>query len=256
MVIALEVCVESLDSALAADEGGACRVELCSSLEQGGITPSHGLIRQVCKALQRTHVHVLIRPRPGDFLYSAQEIEVMWHDTLHAIASGVHGIVLGMLTEQGRVATDQLRPFVELCNAAGVGLTFHRAFDVVRDQRKALEDLMACGVRRVLTSGGRQSVMEGLAQIAELVVAASGKLSVMPGGGVTEENVCTVVKVTGVSEVHGSFRHTLPSGMRYQHPEVRFAAGGADHCRAVADAAVVARVRQKLDQLQDEIRME
>lgn len=242
----VEVCVDSLEGALAAEEGGADRVELCSSLGEGGITPSHGLVTAVCRALTRCRVHVLIRPRPGDFLYSPQELQVMRSDVLHAASCGAHGVVLGMLTPGGEADVHALRPFVELCAALGLDLTFHRAFDLVKDQRKVLDDLVACRVRRVLSSGGQQSVMEGLQQLAELVAQGGSRISVMPGGGVDAENAATVARVTGCSEVHGTFKRSVPSSMQYRHASVSF--GKDDWSRMVTDAAAVARVRQQLGQ--------
>ncbi|KAL4428335.1 hypothetical protein ABPG75_002424 [Micractinium tetrahymenae] len=243
----VEVCVDSLESALATEQGGADRVELCSSLGEGGLTPSHGLVSAVCRSLTQCRVHVLIRSRPGDFLYSPQELQVMRADVLHAASCGAHGVVLGMLTPAGEVDADALRPFVELCSALGLDLTFHRAFDLVKDQQKALDDLVACRVRRVLSSGGQQTVMEGLQQLAALVAQGSSRISVMPGGGVDADNAATVARVTGCSEVHGTFKRSVPSNMQYRHASVSF--GSDDWSHTATDAAAVARARQQLSQL-------
>ncbi|PRW44263.1 copper homeostasis [Chlorella sorokiniana] len=201
----------------------------------------------VCRALSQARVHVLIRPRPGDFLYSPEELQVMRQDVLHAASLGAHGVVLGMLTPGGGIDTRQLQPFVELCSALGLDLTFHRAFDLVKDQRVALNDLVACRVRRVLSSGGQQTVMEGLSALAQLVAEGGSRISVMPGGGLTEENVATVARVSGCSEVHGTFKRQVPSAMEYRHTAVSF--GVDDWSRGVTDTAAVQRVKAQLAQV-------
>lgn len=169
-------------------------------------------------------------------------LQIMKHDVLHAASCGAHGVVLGMLTADGSIDTAQLLPFTELCAALGIELTFHRAFDVVKDPVKALDALLACGVRRVLSSGGQRSVMEGLEQLARLVAEGGSRISVMPGGGVTAENAATVARVTGCTELHGSFSSPVPSRMAYCHVPMLF----DDGSRTMVDAAAVQRVRQAL----------
>ncbi|GAB4814510.1 hypothetical protein N2152v2_001556 [Parachlorella kessleri] len=177
---------------------------------------------------------------------------IMRQDVLHAASCGAHGVALGMVTADGKVALDQLRPFVTLCSALGLDLTFHRAFDIVRDQLVSLEDLIACGVKRVLTSGGRMTVQEGLDQLQALVRQSGGRISIMPGGGVTEENVETIVSVTGVREVHGTFKRSMPSAMQHHNSHMSFldlgpdSRGGDEWSRLVTDAEAVKIVRQRL----------
>ena len=264
MSYVIEVCVDSLESALAAEAGGADRIELCSALAEGGITPSHGLLTAVCRRLSTCKVHVLIRPRPGDFLYSPEEVEVMRQDVFHVAAAGAAGVVCGFLTPGGEVDVDLTRLFADLCSAAGLDMTFHRAFDAVRDQRAALAALIGCGVRKVLSSGGHPTALQGAEQLASLASEADGRISVMPGGGITEENVADVAAVTGCTELHGTFKRMVGSGMRFIHPRVTFSSSSSalapsngqeegDRAAAwgrwVADGEAVARVRGRLAEL-------
>jgi len=208
----LEIAANSVASALAAQEGGAGRVELCTALELGGLTPSHAQI-----ALAREHLriplYVLIRPRAGDFLYSDLECEMMQRDIETCVALGCDGVVLGVLDADGRVDTARCRTLIA---AAGkLGVTFHRAFDLSRDPAQALEDILALGCERILTSGAQASAPEGEALIRELVVQAAGRLAVMPGAGVTAQNVAALAAATGAHEFHASAKRQLPSGMQH-----------------------------------------
>ena len=208
----LEIAANSVASALAAQEGGAGRVELCTALELGGLTPSHAQI-----ALAREHLriplYVLIRPRAGDFLYSDLECEMMQRDIETCVALGCDGVVLGVLDADGRVDTARCRTLIA---AAGkLGVTFHRAFDLSRDPVQALEDILALGCERILTSGAQASAPEGEALIRELVVQAAGRLAVMPGAGVTAQNVAALAAATGAHEFHASAKRQLPSGMQH-----------------------------------------
>lgn len=209
----LEVAANSLDSALAAQAGGAGRIELCTALELGGLTPSHGEI-----ALVREHVrlplYVLIRPRAGDFLYSGHERATMRRDIEACAALGCDGVVFGVLDAEGDVDMDGCS---ELAAAAGrMGITFHRAFDLVRDQARALEDIIALRAERVLTSGGARSALEGAERIRERVVQANGRLLVMPGAGVTPGNIARIAALTGAHELHASAKRAHASGMTHR----------------------------------------
>ncbi len=182
----LEIAANSVASALAAQEGGAGRVELCAALELGGLTPSHA---QIALARERLHIplYVLIRPRAGDFLYSELECETMQRDIETCVALGCDGVVLGVLDAEGRVDAARCRALIA---AAGkLGVTFHRAFDLSRDPAQALEDIVALGCERILTSGTQASAPDGAALIRELVVQAAGRLAVMPGAGVNAQNI-------------------------------------------------------------------
>ena len=195
----LEVCIDSVASAVAAERGGAARVELCDNLVEGGTTPSLGMIETV-RAAVRLGLMVMIRPRGGDFVYSVSELEVMRRDIRAARSAGADGVVLGLLTRTGEVDLDRTGSLVE--EADPLPVTFHRAFDMVRDQEAALEGLVAAGVRRILTSGGRDSAYDGRLRIGELVRRSAGRVVILPGGGINLENAGEVVRDTGAGEIH------------------------------------------------------
>lgn len=197
--VTVEVCVDSVESACAAAAGGAHRIELCENLYEGGTTPSPGLMAVVCERV-RIPVHVLVRPRGGDFIYDDDELKVMLGDIAFARALGVDGIVLGALFADGRVDDRSTRMLVEA--ARPLSITFHRAFDLVRDPFEALDTLMALGVDRVLTSGGAPTAVEGLETLSALAWRSEGRGSIIAAGGITEHNCGRIVAEAGVSEVH------------------------------------------------------
>ena len=203
----LEICAGSLASAEAAAAGGAHRIELCQNLEQGGLTPSYGLIRAV-RARVALPVFVLIRPRPGGFSYSAEELAIMLADVAACRALGCAGVVLGALDAAGRVAAAPCRAL--LAAAGPLAVTFHRAFDLCPDPAAALEVVIALGCQRVLTSGGQASAAAGQAQLAALVAQAAGRVSIMPGAGITPANLPALAAATGAREFHASARRPLP----------------------------------------------
>ena len=212
----LEVCVDSLESAIAAHNGGAHRLELCSGLTDGGVTPSYGLIGATLSATPLP-VHVLIRPRPGDFLYTAADLAVMKADIMACKLLGVSGVVLGVLQEDGRVDREGLR---ELMKASkGMSVTFHRAIDLTPPEllEEELDVLIDEGVDRVLTSGLAADALTGAATLRRMVEHVQGRhLVIMAGGGVTEHNVGQLVALTGVGEVHASARAFSWSAMKYR----------------------------------------
>ncbi len=215
--LTFEVCVDSIESALAAQEGGANRVELCSDLLEGGLTPSYGMLK-VARETLRLQVMAMIRPRGGDFCYSEAEYHAMQHDIEAAKKIGAHGIVLGLLNPDGTIDRDRSRKLVDL--ARPLPVTFHRAFDMTRDPFDALETLIGLGVDRVLTSGQEASVVEGVELIAELVRRAAGRIVVMPGGGVTDRNAARIVTASGVKELHFGGGETVEGRMRFRNPRV------------------------------------
>ncbi len=207
----LEVAANSVASAFAAQEGGAHRVELCASLDEGGVTPSHGTLRLAREGL-RIPLYVLIRPRAGDFLYENAEDEAMIDDITHCRDLGCDGVVVGALTAEGEVDTDTCERFIEA--AGSMGVTFHRAFDLVPDRPAALETLVDLGFERVLSSGGMPSAVSGAASLARLVAQAKHRIVVMPGAGITPDNVASLREATRAAEFHASAKRRLPSAMR------------------------------------------
>jgi copper homeostasis protein len=209
----LEIAARSIASALAAQAGGADRLELCENLHEGGTTPSYGTLA-IARDKLRIPLQVLIRPRGGDFLYDAAELEVMRRDIETCVRLGMDGVVIGALDADGAVAIAQCR---ELITAAGkLSVTFHRAFDVARGQAQALETLVALGCKRVLTSGAHATALEGADAIAALVRQAGDRICIMAGGGVTAANARELVARTGAPEFHSSGSATRISAMRHR----------------------------------------
>ncbi len=213
-----EVCLQSVDDAVAAQAGGAQRVELCAALVEGGITPSLGTI-QACRDAVDIDIMVMIRPRGGDFDYTEWELDSMAKDIAHCKKIGVTGVVFGMLEHDGQVARTQVQRMVEEAGK-NLSVTFHRAFDVSAEPFAALETLVELGVDRVLTSGQAATVPEGKDLIRQLVERATGRIGILPGCGIVPESVAELVAYTGVSEFHATAFGTVESKMRYQNPEV------------------------------------
>ena len=236
--ILLEICAGSVTSCLAAQAGGASRVEFCDNLLEGGTTPSYGAIAAARDQLWIA-LNVIIRPRGGDFLYSDVEFEVMERDILACKKLGVDGVVIGLLTADGDIDVPRTRRLVEL--AAPMPVTFHRAFDVARDPFKALEDIIATGCSRLLTSGQEANALEGAALITRLRERAAGRLVVMPGSGVRLNNIAQLVTETGCAEYHTSGRAPFASGMRYRNERVKMGGPGQDEYSIVETSADLVR---------------
>lgn len=206
----LEICVDDVAGLDAAIAGGADRIELCSALGAGGLTPSRGFMAVAAQA--SIPVHALIRPRAGDFVYSEAEIEAMETDIAAAREAGLAGVVIGATTTQSTLDADVIRRLVGA--AAGLDLTLHRAIDVVGDMDAALDLAIALGFSRILTSGGARHAEEGLKTLARLARRSAGRITIMPGGGVRPENVARLLAIPGIREVHASCSHLARSESR------------------------------------------
>ncbi len=213
----VEACVDSVASALAAEAGGAGRIELAQNLYEGGTTPSAGLIALVRERL-KIPIHVLVRPRGGDFLYDGDDLRVMLGNIAFAKAAGVDGIVLGALLADGTVDERSTRTLVEA--ARPLSITFHRAFDLVRDHFEALDTLMALGIDRVLTSGGAATALEGLETLAAIAWRSKGRCTIVAAGGIADHNVGRIVVDAGVQEVHVRASKRCDSAMSFRRESV------------------------------------
>ncbi|NDF97648.1 MAG: copper homeostasis protein CutC [Chitinophagia bacterium] len=211
----VEIATTDYETTRMAVEGGAHRIELCASLSEGGVTPSYGTIRQ-CRESFSVPLYPIIRPRGGDFLYSDQEFAIMQQDIFACKALQCDGVVIGLLQADGRIDQVRTAKLVEL--AYPMGVTFHRAFDRCLDPEQALEQLIAIGCERVLTSGQQPTAPEGAALIARMQQLASGRIVIMPGSGVRPENVVSLAKQTGCMEFHSSLRALASSKMQFVHP--------------------------------------
>lgn len=198
----LEVCCADLASLQAAVAGGAQRVELCQALSLDGLTPSAGMIRLAVES--GITVHVLIRPREGDFVYSEAEMDCMIHDIHLARELGAHGVVIGVLDKEGNVDEEKCRRLVAA--AEGMHVTFHRAFDVCRDPMTAIRQIVDMGCDRLLTSGQAASAEAGIDMIRQLVETYGHTIKIMPGAGVNAQNAARILNATGATEIHGSLR--------------------------------------------------
>jgi copper homeostasis protein len=245
MPLSLEICADSIESALAAGRGGAHRIELCSSLLEGGLTPSAGVIAAV-RDRTSLDIFVMIRPRGGDFLYSDAEFEAMKEDIRIAKSRSADGVVLGLLTEGGGVDVARTRGLVEL--AMPLETTFHRAFDLSADLDQSLENVIATGARRILTSGGAQTAPEGVEAIRRLVQAARGRIIIMAGSGIRSSNVRQVLAATGVQEAHASAKSPIASRMRY-HKDVAMGSGQKEeYTRQVANEGEIRALAKILEE--------
>jgi copper homeostasis protein len=213
-----EVCANSVESCLAAQAGDAHRVELCAGIPEGGTTPSFGEIALARELLTSTKLHVIIRPRGGDFLYSKHEQQVMLTDIQQARRQQVDGLVFGCLTPQGDIDFPFLKQLMEA--AEGLPVTFHRAFDVCRSPEEVLEQLIELGVTRILTSGAQPTAEAGISLLSKLNKQANGRIILLAGSGVNEKNICRIAAETGIREFHFSAREQVESGMRYRNEAI------------------------------------
>jgi len=243
----LEICTDSIISCQEAEKGGANRIELCANLFEGGTTPSAGTI-QIAREVTSIPLNVLIRPRGGDFCYSDQEFEVIKQDIRVAKNLGADGVVIGILTPEGEIDIERTAALIQI--ARPLSITFHRAFDMVKDPIRSLEQLITLGVDRLLTSGQERTAFEGSELISKLVEVASGKIIVMPGGGITLRNIQRLKKETGAAEFHLTARKKISSTMQYRQNNV-FMGGELrlpEYEHSIADAALITQVQSMLNQ--------
>jgi len=205
----LEIAVESVKAACAAERGGAGRIELCADLEVGGVTPREETMKEVRAAL-RIPIFALIRPRGGDFIYSGEELDEMGNKIEEARNSRMDGVVLGVLTADGQVDVEQTKKLVD--QGQPMPVTFHRAFDATNDLAKALEEVIATGAARILTSGGAPNAPHGIEQLRRLIELAGDRIVVVPGGGLHADNVEAVEKATAAQEFHSGLGSVLKYG--------------------------------------------
>lgn len=213
----IEICANSAASCKEAELGGAIRVELCAGIPEGGTTPSYGEIR-AAQELCNIAINVIIRPRGGDFLYTEAEIKAMLYDIEMAKQLGVHGVVVGCLTPEGDIDTNLLHRLVTA--AKPLSVTFHRAFDVCRDPFIALEQIIAAGCSRILTSGQESTAVKGIPMLTKLVEKAAGRIIIMPGCGVRDNNIAEIEALTKATEFHTSARNIIQSGMIFRNEDV------------------------------------
>ena len=213
----VEVCASSVESAINAEKGGANRIELCAGINEGGTTPSYGDINLAHKHLN-IPIHVLIRPRGGDFLYSSLEVDIMKQDILMCKQLGVDGVVFGMLHQDGSVDKVWNKELLKL--AWPMKTTFHRAFDMTNDPLKALEDIIELGFDIILTSGLQNKAYDGKLLIKELLINAKNRIIIMPGSGINEDNILEIAKITAATNFHVSLRKKIESNMKFRNPSI------------------------------------
>ena len=246
----IEACVDSVQSAVAAEEGGAARVELCTALLEGGLTPSAGAMAQA-RAKLSIGLHVIIRPRGGDFLYADSEHEVMLEDIATAKSLGADGIVIGVLAADATVDVARTRELLD--KSQPMSVTYHRAFDMTRDPFAALETLVELGIDRILTSGQEESAVAGLDLLAELVKAAADRIVIMPAGTIHEGNIEKIAALSGAKELHVTGFVEEDSGMTFRNPRVYM--GGLlrppEYSRAVTDSRAIGTLVERVGAKRD-----
>ena len=241
MSILLEICADSVESAVIAQEAGAGRIELCCNLAEGGTTPSYGTISSARNNL-RIKLNVLIRPRSGDFLYSDEEFDIMRRDIEICGELGADGIVTGILNPGGTIDVDRTARLVEI--AYPMTVTFHRAFDMCVDPVDGLEDIIATGADRLLTSGLKNRAADSVEIIRQLIIQAGSRLTIITGGGIDETNVAKIIEMTGAKEVHLTGRKEIDSEMIFRRKEVNLGSGtpSSEFSRKIADHEKISNI--------------
>jgi len=237
----IEVCVDSVCNALTAQSAGAQRIEFCSNLHEGGTTPSPSQIEIARKKLHNK-LYVIIRPRGGDFFYNEIEFEIMKSDIHFCGKTGCDGVVIGMLHRDGTVDKERNCELIKIALQYNMGVTFHRAFDRCVNLFKALETVIELGCERILTSGGFDTAIEGAEVIRMLIKKACGRITIMPGSGITPENAAELIQITGAKELHGTFRSRLPSPMLYWNEKLN--RQDEEYGLLLTDAAKIKKILQ------------
>lgn len=210
----LEICANSIQSAIAAEQGGADRIELCANLAEGGTTPSYGQIKWCVENL-KLEVWPIIRPRGGDFLYTDAELECILEDISYCKQIGCHGIVTGLLNADGTIDTERCAKIIAM--ASPLPVAFHRAFDMSNNLSKSLETIIQLGFVRILTSGGKENAFAGANEIAKLVLQANGRIEIMPGAGVTAKNITEIARITKANCFHSTAKTKVASKMQFKN---------------------------------------
>jgi copper homeostasis protein len=232
---------------MAAERGGADRVELCAGLPEGGTTPSAGMIAAVRRRIS-IGLHVMIRPRGGDFCYTTDEFSIMQRDILIAKQLGANAVVLGVLDADGNVDKEKMRQLVEL--ARPLKVTCHRAVDMSRDLLGAAHDLIDAGVQRILTSGGENTAIAGILAIAQLVQAVQGRIPIMACGEISSSNVQRIVEQTNVREIHVGLGEVMPSAMHFKNPKIAMGTlADSEYQRRIVPESGVRDLRAALDRI-------
>ena len=243
----LEICANSVASCLEAQRGGAYRVELCAAIPEGGTTPSYGEIA-VARDLLDIKLNVIIRPRAGDFLYSEIEHIIMLRDIEMCRKLGVDGVVIGCLTADGDVDMERNRNLMKA--AEGMSVTFYRAFDMCRNHLESLEKIIELGCDRILTSGGQPKAEQGIDLLKKLVEKAAGRIIIMPGSGITEDNILKIAQETGAQEFHLSARLPVASNMQFRNPAVSMGGKNIEVNEYEQNITNAARVKATIEKLQ------
>jgi copper homeostasis protein len=245
MNFSLEICADTIESAIIAQEAGADRVELCNNLMEGGTTPGPGTI-YVARDNLTISLNVLIRPRGGDFLYSDLEYDIMRREIDYCGECGVNGIVIGILEPEGSVDIDRTARLIEF--AKPMAATFHRAFDMCNDPLRGLEDVIASGADRLLTSGQKNKAEAGIDLIKKLIIQAGKRIIVMPGSGINSENILRIAKGTGANEFHLTAGKVIDSEMEFRPQNISMGSGySTEFSRKVADRDMIRSIIRNLN---------
>ena len=249
--ITLEVCVDSLCSAKLAAENGAQRIELNSALELGGLTPSIGLVEHTLEVLRPTGCALIVmaRPRPGGFAYRPDDLAVMQREIDRLLDTGVDGIALGVLKEDGMIDEHAIRALIQPVLSTGKDAVFHRAFDLTPDPIEAMDTLIDLGFTRVLTSGQAPTAVQGTSIIRQLVMHANGRIEVLPGSGINADNAVQLVRETGCNQVHASLRQVVEDRSGSRRPEIRFSSPPPEHGFQKVDPEKVAAMVEALNDM-------